>query len=488
MPARSPAAPPDTRRGRLPILVTTAGVFERRGGDATEPATASLSPAAARAGLDGPRASPAARRRLATAPTPRRFRARGDARPRRRRSRRAGRRFSVAAAPVSLPAAIMAGVAPLTSTSWIPPTSPASAAAWSRLSIFEARSEPEEGPKPRGGAGGAQPGEVEPLPRTRLCGVRLPEQPTATSACQFTFTCEGKSLRVTRARPLGARQAHRRRGAGGRDPISSRVGGATHYHADYVRPRWASRLLLFWRGPRRHRSAGHLSFYQLAPGAALTLRRALARPAGLAPICGPHELSARPTTPETTPRCSSTARWVLALAHLRLKEPSRSSCSTTHAGIGLTDLASEEALKTREADGGHPARACAPRRRARGLSRNRRGGRRGARRGRVPGLAGDRAPPAARGRPAGWPASSTPPTSRCCAPISAATRCVAVHYRDGFGGAGRLRPPAVSAAGCVADRSALRVSATHPERLGGRALAKALRKWPTRDVSRLVPA
>ncbi len=37
------------------------------------------------------------------------------------------------------------------------------------------------------------------------------------------------------------------------------VGGATHYHANYVRPRWASRL-------RHADTIGRHVFYQLRPG------------------------------------------------------------------------------------------------------------------------------------------------------------------------------------------------------------------------------
>ena len=39
----------------------------------------------------------------------------------------------------------------------------------------------------------------------------------------------------------------------------SDVGGATHYHANYVRPRWAKRL-------KKMDVIGHHIFYKLRPG------------------------------------------------------------------------------------------------------------------------------------------------------------------------------------------------------------------------------
>ena len=76
------------------------------------------------------------------------------------------------------------------------------------------------------------------FPRT-VCGVVFQGSERVTG-CQFSFTCDGSLARTPspeawqRARALGAAAL-----AGAVDPT---VGHATHYHADYVVPYWASSL------------------------------------------------------------------------------------------------------------------------------------------------------------------------------------------------------------------------------------------------------
>lgn len=92
-------------------------------------------------------------------------------------------------------------------------------------------------------------------PKT-ICGVVYQGSERKTG-CQFTFTCDG-SLRRARS-ALGMAQATaiaERVLAGGTSLI---VGGATHYHANYVSPYWAPSLV-------RIASIGAHIFYRM-PGA-----------------------------------------------------------------------------------------------------------------------------------------------------------------------------------------------------------------------------
>lgn len=71
-----------------------------------------------------------------------------------------------------------------------------------------------------------------------VCGVVY--EGSNRAVCQFSFTCDGSLLRA----PVGPRWAESRQVAeaalaGQTEP---RVGTATHYHADYVLPRWAFTL------------------------------------------------------------------------------------------------------------------------------------------------------------------------------------------------------------------------------------------------------
>jgi len=71
-----------------------------------------------------------------------------------------------------------------------------------------------------------------------ICGVVY--QGAGTGVCQFTFVCDGA---LYRAPALGAwRQAETIARAALDGYVERAVGGATHYHADYVAPRWAPLL------------------------------------------------------------------------------------------------------------------------------------------------------------------------------------------------------------------------------------------------------
>jgi hypothetical protein len=122
---------------------------------------------------------------------------------------------------------------------------------------FEARSEP-----PAGQAAVAQVvlNRVKSgLYPNSVCGV-VYQNRNHLFACQFSFACEGRSLRVNE--PDAWHQAMRiaRDVTQGQTYLAD-VGGSTHYHANYVRPYWAKRL-------KRMERIGHHIFYKLRPGQA----------------------------------------------------------------------------------------------------------------------------------------------------------------------------------------------------------------------------
>ena len=120
---------------------------------------------------------------------------------------------------------------------------------------FEARSEPEEGQ-----AAVAQVilNRVKSgLYPSNVCGV-VYQNRHRYMACQFSFACEGKSLRITDAASWGTATRIASAVIAGRTYLSD-VGGATHYHANYVRPGWSRRL-------RKMDVIGRHIFYQLKRG------------------------------------------------------------------------------------------------------------------------------------------------------------------------------------------------------------------------------
>lgn len=120
---------------------------------------------------------------------------------------------------------------------------------------FEARSEPEEGQ--------AAVAQVilnrakSGLYPTSICGVVFQNRHRHL-ACQFTFACEGKALRVTDHASWATATRIAQAVLEGRTYLAQ-VGASTHYHADYVKPRWARRLT-------RMEMIGRHIFYRLKPG------------------------------------------------------------------------------------------------------------------------------------------------------------------------------------------------------------------------------
>lgn len=120
---------------------------------------------------------------------------------------------------------------------------------------FEARSESE--------AGQAAVAQVvlnrvlSGLYPSSVCGVVFQNR-HRYKACQFTFTCEGKSLAIRDHASWATAQRIAREVLEGRTYLA-KVGGSTHYHATYVRPRWAKKL-------KRTDKIGTHVFYKLKPG------------------------------------------------------------------------------------------------------------------------------------------------------------------------------------------------------------------------------
>lgn len=76
-------------------------------------------------------------------------------------------------------------------------------------------------------------------PRT-VCGVVF-QGSERTTGCQFTFTCDGSLSRS--AAPAGWARSRAVASAALNGRVAASVGAATHYHADWVAPVWASRLV-----------------------------------------------------------------------------------------------------------------------------------------------------------------------------------------------------------------------------------------------------
>jgi len=120
---------------------------------------------------------------------------------------------------------------------------------------FEARGEPEQGQAAVAQVvlNRASSGLYPPT----ICGV-VYQNRHRYKACQFSFACDGRSLRVSD--PASWRMAVRIAAevTNGKTYVAD-VGGSTHYHADYVQPRWARRL-------EKMDVIGHHIFYKLRPG------------------------------------------------------------------------------------------------------------------------------------------------------------------------------------------------------------------------------
>ena len=120
---------------------------------------------------------------------------------------------------------------------------------------FESRSEPEEG---QAAVAQVVLNRVQSgLYPSTICGV-VYQNRNRRHACQFSFACEGKALRVTEAEPWKVATRIAREVLEGKVYVSD-VGGSTHYHANYVRPRWARAL-------KKMDVIGNHIFYKLRPG------------------------------------------------------------------------------------------------------------------------------------------------------------------------------------------------------------------------------
>ena len=103
---------------------------------------------------------------------------------------------------------------------------------------FEARSEPEAGQ-----AAVAQVvlnRMVSGLYPPTICGVVF-ENRSRRRACQFSFTCDGRALQVRDAEAWSQASRVADQALAGKAWLAD-MAGATYYHADYVRPRWARAL------------------------------------------------------------------------------------------------------------------------------------------------------------------------------------------------------------------------------------------------------
>ncbi|MBZ6075942.1 cell wall hydrolase [Microvirga puerhi] len=120
---------------------------------------------------------------------------------------------------------------------------------------FEARSESEDG---QAAVAQVVLNRVKSgLYPSTICGV-VYQNRHRHLACQFTFACEGRALRVTEPESWDRAKRIATAVLEGKTYLAD-VGGATHYHADYVRPYWAKRL-------KKMDVIGRHIFYKLRPG------------------------------------------------------------------------------------------------------------------------------------------------------------------------------------------------------------------------------
>ena len=92
---------------------------------------------------------------------------------------------------------------------------------------------------------------------TNICGV-VYQNRHHYKACQFSFACEGRSLRITERVAWATAVRVANEVMEGRTYISD-VGRSTHYHTNYVKPRWARALT-------KMDVIGRHIFYKLKPG------------------------------------------------------------------------------------------------------------------------------------------------------------------------------------------------------------------------------
>lgn len=92
-----------------------------------------------------------------------------------------------------------------------------------------------------------------------ICGV-VYQNKNKRNRCQFSFACDGRTDRITDKRSWAASQALARRIMNDdRTLYMADIGAATHYHATYVKPRWA-------RSMKRMDKIGRHIFYKTKYG------------------------------------------------------------------------------------------------------------------------------------------------------------------------------------------------------------------------------
>ena len=75
---------------------------------------------------------------------------------------------------------------------------------------------------------------------TTVCGVVYQDR-NRPFACQFTFACEGKSLRIEEPGPWAVATRIAQGVVSGAN-YNPKVGGAVNYHANYVSPFWIGKV------------------------------------------------------------------------------------------------------------------------------------------------------------------------------------------------------------------------------------------------------
>ncbi|WP_421724485.1 cell wall hydrolase [Bauldia sp.] len=129
---------------------------------------------------------------------------------------------------------------------WVNKPLPAAARSASELKClataiyFEARGEPEEGQ--------IAVAQVvlnrlkNPTYPNTVCGV-VYQNKHRRNRCQFSFACDGRRDRITDSRSWGVAEELAKKAVEQQaDTFLEEVGSSTHYHATYVRPRWARRM------------------------------------------------------------------------------------------------------------------------------------------------------------------------------------------------------------------------------------------------------
>jgi spore germination cell wall hydrolase CwlJ-like protein len=109
-----------------------------------------------------------------------------------------------------------------------------------------------------------------------ICGVVFQGPMRAGGGCQFTFTCDGSLKRPRDAAAWARVETVARAALDGF--VEESVGWATHYHTDYVRPRWGARLVPV-------NTLGAHIFYRM-PGSDGAAAAFVRRSASLEPVAG----------------------------------------------------------------------------------------------------------------------------------------------------------------------------------------------------------